>query len=194
MRRVFYATLLVALACQIGNRALAQTDVKEQLLPSHEVWGISGFTMTLVLGSRTEKDDPTLPPAIASAVEPIRRELAINGFKMLDAQWSVAAPAVSLRLRGPGERRYRLTLKAGQITKGRVVISQCVLQEDTSTLNQPDAIGEPRSADPASTLPKGTVINATFSMGYGETVVVGTTGIDKDESLILLLTAKQRSN
>lgn len=170
--------------------AVGQPVESRSPVPSSLPSQLAGFSVVLVLGDRQEHQasaDP-LPADASRALDDVRALLPFKSYRMVDAQWTLGADRAPMKLRGPEGRLYAFLLKASLLVPGRVAVSLCRLwelapQNSRSTLpsglagsgGQPDA--------PA-------LIDTSFGMKVGETVVVGTSEFQGSGALVILLTAK----
>jgi hypothetical protein len=171
---------------------------------------LNGFSVVLVEGS-TSGGSATegVPAAAAKALADMKDFLPYKSYRLLDTQWTLGAGRIASRLRGAGTQEYDLVLSASgglrlvaapfgeyttmhpanraiqQLPPGQVTISQFSLREADPLAPR---AGAPAAPKPAFDRP-GSLINTSFSMNVGETVVVGTSRLQGDKALIVLLTA-----
>jgi hypothetical protein len=178
--------------------------------------GLRGFSVVLVQGDlKTGATSDNVPAAAAKALADLKDFLPYRNYRLLDTQWTVGSGHIAGRLRGAEGKEYdvELTTQRGSTSDTPVTVTRFVLHEVVP--NAPNA-----SVDRLSSLvtnglvapsqiqqlndqsrSRGTfgalfgsraVIDTTFSMNIGETVVVGTSRLQGDTALIVLLTAVSR--
>lgn len=173
------------------QRAMPRTpspDEKGQPMPQ-------GFSVVLVLGDNqlTSMAD-NVPAAARKALADIKDFLPYRGYRLLDAQWILGSTRSTSRLRGPDDQEYELTLRSVAAAGGHIHVT-FALQEPGPTvvaLRKLEADEAARRGTPAIAPAARThdVIETSFAMDIGETVVVGTSRIrGGDKALIALLTA-----
>jgi hypothetical protein len=159
--------LVVLMVCFLGVVTVAQ-----------ESKPVVGFSVVLVLGE-VQGDMPSqgLSTAAQKALADIREFLPYKGYRVLDSQW-VAGSALGEsrgRVRGADQRDYEFQLDTfpAQIP-GKAVTHSSPLS---------------RARFQLTTLGSSRLLDSTFSITPGETVVVGTSRLQGDSALIVLLTA-----
>jgi hypothetical protein len=160
-----------------------------------------------------------LSPAAAKALADLRDFLPYKSFRLLDTQWTIGTGRMTGRLRGPEGKIYALDVTQGLAVGDptSVTISRFVVSEVTSASggrpqsltfsNSAEAPGHHGDApspfsqsqdasghhgDAAASWYLGQaspLMDASFRMKVGETVVVGTSHLQGDTALIVLLTA-----
>jgi hypothetical protein len=162
-------------------------DEKGQPMPQ-------GFSVVLVLGDNqlTSMAD-NVPTAARKALADIRDFLPYRGYRLLDAQWILGSSHSSSRLRGPDDQEYELSLRSVP-GGGHIHVTFALLEGGAVlALRKEEAAAEAmRRETPAiaTAIARRGVIETSFAMDIGETVVVGTSRIrGGDKALIALLTA-----
>jgi hypothetical protein len=169
-----------------------------------------GFSVVLALGdSQSTTVAENVPAAARKALADMKDFLPYRGYRLLDAQWILGSQRSTSRLRGPDDQEYQLTLKTTQVAGGRVsVVFQLQESSALTMIGMRDAADEaaarkaaeqelqarlPSEGPPRIAFGGRSVIDTTFSMDIGETVVVGTSRMrGGDKALIALLTAVPR--
>jgi hypothetical protein len=177
---------------------------------------LSGFSVSLVEGDLegTGATD-ALTAAAAKALADLRDFLPYRSYRLLDTQWTLGSGKLSSRLRGPGGREYELQLQtsyphyafgfeAGEARRAvgsarasrmspsaQVSISRFVLREAGAGAGTGGLEPIARMGDVAS-VGGAPLIDTSFRMDVGETVVVGTSRLQGSTALIVLLTAVGR--
>jgi hypothetical protein len=154
-----------------------------------------GFSVILATGD-LQGGTPArdLPPAASKALADMSQFLPYKSYELLDAQWILGSPRSTARLRGPDNREYELELRTVPRPDQSVRIDfnlrdpqspfAAVAPARTAAPNRPAAVRILRQS--------GRIIDTTFNMDVGETVVVGTSRLQGDKALIVLLTAVGR--
>lgn len=204
---------ILSIACAL---AIGSTGIDAQ-----EAKGLQGYSVVLLLGEvqgTTVADG--LSPSARKALADIKDFLPYKGYRVLDTQWIAGterAPMMQLRLRGLGDQEYEFTMgsKMGSqtITPGMALASSITLRTPSidaptrasatarlSMLEDKIRSGGPGVAEAQrevsqirQTLAAGQqLIATTVSVGVGETVVVGTSRVQGDKALVVLLTAVAR--
>jgi hypothetical protein len=167
---------------------------------------LRGISVVLVEGDlATVTSNSTLPAAAAKALADMKDFLPYKGYRVLDTQWTLGAGRIAVRLRGTGGHEYDLELTASYPhydTQAR--IRQLAARGIMSTTTAESGIAglsitefKLRDANrmsantPSLTLKQddAALIATAFRMDVGETVVVGTSRLQGDKALIVLLTA-----
>src|SRR5262249_37204762 len=130
---------------------------------------VLGYSLVLLLG---ETESAPLPDGLSAparkALADIKDFLPFKSYRILDTQWSAGSESgavVSGRLRGLSETQL-FTFKL-----------------NASRLNQHFLLWKDEATGGSSI-----ILDATFTQHVGETVVVGTSKIQADKALIVLLT------
>jgi hypothetical protein len=182
---------------------------------------LQGYSVVLLLGEGQGTAVPEgLSPSARKALTDIKDFLPYKGYRVLDTQWIAGterAPLMQLRLRGLGDQEYEFAMGSkmgGQtITPGMPLASSVTLR--TPAIDPPtraattsrlamleDRIRDGKTASAETqreaaqlrqVLAGGQeLIGTTVSIGIGETVVVGTSRVQGDKALVMLLTAVPR--
>lgn len=207
---VALATPAAAQVAEVRPRGAAPTVVTVQGRPQ-----LNGFSVVLVEGA-TSGGTATegVPAAAAKALADLKDFLPYKSYRLLDTQWTLGSGRMSNRLRGPDGRDYHVSLLA-QISpfalrttdhgvtrayeiegRGRISVSSFTLSDATGK-SVAQLADESRRASlwekgwlpAAAAAADDPLINTSFSMNVGETVVVGTSRLQGDKALIVLLTA-----
>jgi hypothetical protein len=148
---------------------------------------VQGFSVVLVLGDvqGAASTDP-MPSGARAALADMKDFLPYKSYRVLDTAWIQGSSGMHLarsRVRGPDNQGYQLSLLPRvMVTTGAPTIQM------RFTLTEPGEAtpGKEQGASPS------TIIETTFSIDPGETVVVGTSRVKGDRALIALLTAVRR--
>jgi hypothetical protein len=174
--------------------------------------GLRGFSVVLVQGDlKTGAASENVPAAATKALADLKDFLPYRSYRLLDTQWTMGSGHMAGRLRGPEGKEYdlELTSQRGPASDTPVTVSRFVLREiapnaSTDRLSGLAARGlitrsRAQVTDQnksrgvfATVMGSRPVIDTTFSMNIGETVVVGTSRLQGDTALIVLLTAVSR--
>ena len=203
-------TLAIAMVALVTPAAAQVTSARPQTVTT--VAGRSqlrGFSVVLVEGSTTGTTAiDGVPAAAAKALADLKDFLPYKSYRLLDTQWTLGAGRIASRLRGVGTQEYDLVLSAGgglrvvqpfgdytaehpvsmraaqRVQPGQVTVSQFSLREADPQGSRASAPSAPKQEPDRAGL-----INTSFNMEVGETVVVGTSRLQGDKALIVLLTA-----
>ena len=201
-----------------GTPAFGQTGTTVPVSPwanyalqSEAVSGLKGFSVVLVEGDiRGAAPNDSVPAAAAKALADLKDFLPYKSYRLIDTQWTLGSNRVSSRLRGAEGQEYDLTLStagaafqfattrsrsldSASDSKGSVVVSTFVLRHAGAVPDRAAALISKGLMSPSS--PEGraaraaSLIDTSFRMDIGETVVVGTSRLQGDKALIVLLTA-----
>ena len=159
----------------------------------------NGFSVVLVIGNTLAPGTSggsasldTLPTPVRKALDDLKDFLPYRSYELLDSQWSLGSNMTVSRLRGVDNKEYALRLESRPTPTG-LFINQFLLTEN---LNDPLAAAAAETERRNNFLRwiSTAVINTSFSMDVGETVVVGTSRLQGSRALIVLLTAVPRSS
>jgi hypothetical protein len=149
-----------------------------------------GFSVILAVGD-LQGGAPTrdLPPAASKALADMSQFLPYKSYELLDARWILGSPRSTSLIRGPENREYELELRTSARSDSEVQID-FNLRDPRQAF--PFVAGRGfRNGSGTVRVAKhpGRIIDTTFNMDVGETVVVGTSRLQGDKALIVLLTA-----
>jgi hypothetical protein len=179
--------------------------------------GPQAFSVVLVVGEvGNAAAVDNVPPAARKALNDMKDFLPYKSYRLLDTQWTLCCgretTPIYSRLRGLDDQEYELRVQASVIQtstasaptvvvrefwlsetpyrnaaelanlRKRLEAGKNVTDEERKIIEGELAVGARRSSNR-------TIMNASFSMEVGETVVVGTSRIHGDKALIALLTA-----
>jgi hypothetical protein len=149
-----------------------------------------GFSVILAVGD-LQGGTPArnLPEAASKALADLSQFLPYKSYELLDAQWILGSPRSTGRLRGPENREYELVLRTTPRAENGVHID--------FNLHEPglpfgSLMGRKVTGGGTQVVlarQPGRLIDTSFTMDVGETVVVGTSRLQGDKALIVLLTA-----
>jgi hypothetical protein len=172
---------------QIAAIALALA-MSAALVQAQEAKRVQGFSVLLLLGETqgTTQPDNISAPA-RKALADIKDFLPYKSFRVLDTLWLAGSDNgnKSGRLRGPDEtadrdqQTYDFELRTFQRVPGAAPGTQ------DGSLNRAQFKLVARAANGGPIV----MLDNSFNIGAGETVVVGTSRVQGDKALIVLLTA-----
>lgn len=168
----------ILLACALATPAHAQ-EAK-----------LRGFSVVLLLGEQTGSMIPPkgLSPSAQRAIADIKEFLPYKSYQVLDTQWVAGSEAGNSkgRIRGLEQKEFEFDLETwpehlarkpgganGPLARARFLL----MTLPTGMLANGAPIG------------KVTMLDNSFAIKPGETVVVGTSRVQGDNALIVLLTA-----
>lgn len=209
---------IVAAVCLAGVAAgppVAAQPFKKTVYEGVDTSVIQGFGVALVLGDLQGSASPeSLPVGARKALADLRDFLPYKSYRLLDAQWIMCCGearggGIAGRLRGLDEQTYgfdvqvigtsgsrlslRFSLRDDTFKKGPAKFGDDVAVEIAPKQQQQEKAAADDKPKTVMIPPKGSMIDSTFSMDVGETVVIGTSGLKGDKALIALLTAARRS-
>ncbi len=161
------------------SRALAKEDGNPR--------GQSFQLLLLAAGSKTRGGGPEIPANVQKALADLKSFLPFKGYELLDSTWMRATQdrVTETRLVGRDGASYSATLVFRAPSSGDLFIDGFRLKAEPFTPTSPGGVKESRNTRPGRDL-----IQTTFGIKTGETVVVGTSRVeDSDEALVVLLTA-----
>ncbi len=152
-----------------------------------------GFSVILAVGDiQGTTAVRNLPEAASKALADMSQFLPYKSYELLDAQWILGSPRSIGLLRGPENREYHLELSTVPRGDNAVQIDfnlRDSRQPFTTVYTPGREVAASRPAGVRVLKQSGRVIDTTFTMDVGETVVVGTSRLQGDKALIVLLTA-----
>lgn len=201
-----------ALACALAAGVAAAASAQPP--KPFETPSVHGFNVALVLGDLQGTSSPdSLPIGAKKALADIRDFLPYKSYRLLDTQWilccgsSKAGIGVSGRLRGISDARgsdeqvYSFTVTVLNVSGSQLSVrflmsdgAPSALKKLAGSDNAPadKELQRVEEALRAAGSTKGAVIDSTFSMEIGETVVIGTSSLKGDKALVAVLTAAKR--
>ena len=151
-----------------------------------------GFSVILALGD-LQGGAPArdLPPAASKALADMSQFLPYKSYQLLDARWLLGSPRATALIRGPENREYELELRTSSKSDSEVQIDFYLRDPRQAFPFLPGRGLRTGTSTRAVRIVKrpGRIIDTTFNMDVGETVVVGTSRLQGDKALIVLLTA-----
>jgi hypothetical protein len=175
---------------------------------------VHGFSVALVLGDlQGSGTADTLPPGARKALTDMREFLPYKSYRLLDTQWILCCgggknsrETVSGRLRGVDDQQYAFSIEVGwsgprlSLRFSLRDVSEPLMKKSITTkldevrVYQPASSVKVEEAAPAQSPKANTaVIDSTFLMDVGETVVIGTSSVKGDKALVALLSAAPRA-
>jgi hypothetical protein len=149
-----------------------------------------GFSVILAVGD-LQGGAPTrdLPPAASKALADMSQFLPYKSYELLDARWILGSPRSTSLIRGPENREYELELRTSARSDSGVQIG-FNLRDPRQAFPFVGGRGFRNGSEMVRVVKHpGRIIDTTFNMDVGETVVVGTSRLQGDRALIVLLTA-----
>jgi hypothetical protein len=143
--------------------------------------------LLLAAGGKARGGGPEIPANVQKALADLKGFLPFKGYELLDSTWMRATQdrVTEARLIGRDGASYSVTLLFRAPSSGDLFIDGFRLKAEPFTPASPGGIKETRNTRPGRDL-----IQTTFGIKTGETVVVGTSRVeDSDEALVVLLTA-----
>jgi hypothetical protein len=205
----FRSWIAGAIVCVVASGAAAQS-VKKESDPSAPA-KVHGFNVALVLGEMQGGSTlETLPQAAKKALVDMRDFLPYKSYRMLDSQWILCCggsklgeqPVVSGRLRGVDDQQYAFSIEVHGGSPLKLSLGFWLRELFDPVKKTPSkSAKDPEPGDVQRQLEEtlrafgskqGAVIDSTFSMDVGETVVIGTSSLKGEKALIALLTAAKR--
>ena len=163
--------------------------VMATVVQAQESSRVQGFSVVLILGeAQGSVPSQGLSAPAQKALAEIRDFLPYKGYRVLDTQW-VAGSAFGNsrgRIRGIDQKDYEFKLDTFPNDVGAArpgapgALSQARFQLTTPAMGFTTSGGK---------LGVETLLDSTFAIKSGETVVVGTSRVQGDTALIVLLTA-----
>jgi len=145
------------------------------------------FQLLLLAAGSKARGGPEIPANVQKALADLKGFLPFKGYELLDSTWMRATQdrVTEARLIGRDGASYAATLLFRAPSSGDLFIDGFRLKAEPFTPTSPGGAKEPRNTRPGRDL-----IQTTFGIKTGETVVVGTSRVeDSDEALVVLLTA-----
>ena len=143
--------------------------------------------LLLAAGGKARSGGPEIPANVQKALAELKGFLPFKGYELLDSTWMRATQdrVTEARLIGRDGASYEATLLFRAPSSGDLFIDGFRLKAEPFTPTSPGGAKETRNTRPGRDL-----IQTTFGIKTGETVVVGTSRVeDSDEALVVLLTA-----
>jgi hypothetical protein len=140
------------------------------------------FHIIVLAATQTASTPSDLPPGAQRAVEDIRAFLPYEGFRVLDTGWLKTARYGRTTLTGPTGFNVELRFRGNPSSGEPILVDGFEMSsiKETYTTN-----GELNRVHQS-------IVDTSFSISVGETVVVGTSKLNDDEeptALVILLTA-----
>jgi len=143
--------------------------------------------LLLAAGGKARSGGPEIPANVQKALAELKGFLPFKGYELLDSTWMRGTQdrVTEARLVGRDGAVYDVTLLFRAPSSGDLFIDGFRLKAEPFTPTSPGGARETRNTRPGREL-----IQTTFGIKTGETVVVGTSRVeDSDEALVVLLTA-----
>ena len=144
------------------------------------------FRLVLLLAGDDFPTDLKLPPQETRALADIKQFLPYKGYRLLDSGWIRSGERASLRLGTEPTFEMEMHFEWNSASGGREI------QVDRFRLNSAFAYQRQEDGKTRVVGSPHQLIQSSFSMKVGETVVVGTSKLNgKGEALVVLLTAEE---
>jgi hypothetical protein len=189
MTRTFIAGLATVLI--VGSAGLvAQGQQSPPTAPPR----FNGFGVSLVLGEMQGSAAPAkLPPGAARALADLKDFLPYRNYRVLDTLWMPQSDSTPQKLHGVESAEYQLSISGAEVSAGSVKVGTVSLygvgvDARTNTLYQQGVISK-GAFDAAFVNQRSPLISTSFTINFDETIVVGTSRLQGDRALILLITA-----
>jgi hypothetical protein len=143
--------------------------------------------LLLAAGTKPRGGGPEVPANVQKALAELKGFLPFKGYELLDSTWMRGTQdrVTEARLVGRDGAVYDVTLLFRAPSSGDLFIDGFRLKAEPFTPTSPGGAMETRNTRPGRDL-----IQTTFGIKTGETVVVGTSKAENsDEALVVLLTA-----
>lgn len=162
---------------------IVQALAREDAAPPTQV-----FQLHLLEGATAAAGAPPgdLPAGARKALDDLRGFLPYRSYRLLDAAWLPTTSTVRARLVGDRGASYEAELRfrrVGALEEKQLFVDGFRLREEGSSPALVDEKGRDR--------PPRELLNTSFGLDIGETIVVGTSRVDgaSDRALVILLTA-----
>lgn len=179
MRDWLTAIVLMSLVFGLAQpKASARQQVASGNQVAVEESKLRGFTVSLVLGEiESGRTAGTFSPAAAKALADLKDFLPYKSYRLLDTTWMIGLTSTNQFLRDADGQQHGFFLRSTLISPSAVKVDMLRLWGVASSA--------PKSSPEL-------LIDTSFNLKVGETIVVGTSRIDSDRGLILLVTAASR--
>jgi hypothetical protein len=179
MRRWLTAVVLVFLGWGLAQ---ATAVARQQSAPGSQITledsKLRGFTVTLALGViEGGRATGTFTPSATKALADLKDFLPYKSYRLLDTVWMIGLNGPHQFLRGTDGQKHELAMQSTLLAPSAVRVGLLRLWDTASS---------------DSKAPTQLLIDTNFNLKVGETVVVGTSRIDSDRGLVLLVTAAAR--
>jgi hypothetical protein len=176
----------ISVRADVGvHEKIARALAREDAAPRTQVFQI----LLLEAGAGPAQAPPELPADAARALADLQGFLPYTSYRLLDSVWVRATRGVRARLVAGGGASLETTLefrRVGDSSADRLFVDAFRLREEGDSPALVNAKGERRG-------PR-MLLDTSFELAVGETIVVGTSRIDgADQALVILLTAAPES-
>jgi hypothetical protein len=187
----------MCVAVATGAGASAQSPYAAKPIETVNSSAVRGFSVALVLGDMQGALTPdNMPNGARKALVDLRDFLPYKSYRLLDTQWLLCCgdskAGISGRLRGLDDQTYGFIVDVLGVHGSKLSLRFSLRDDVFKKPGKPGDILEDVARPPAP--PKGPILDSTFSMEVGETVVIGTSALKGDKALIALLTAAPRNS
>jgi hypothetical protein len=157
----------------------AQTDIPDGQTAAANLSRLRGFVITLALGDVRPGSSPgTFTPAAAKALADMKDFLPYKSYRPLDTIWLIGLSWPHQTLEGVDGQKHELYMRVLTVSPTAVKVDMLRLWDAAPATPQK--------------MPAPPLIDTSFTIKVGETVVVGTSRLDGGRALILLVTAAAR--
>jgi len=193
-----------------GTVPLERTGVSRPASPS--ALGLQGYSVVLVVGDmQASGSGETVPPAARKALTDMQAFLPYKRYQLLDAAWMLCCGAfrapIAGRMRGPEDREYSYSIETTGAEDNKLTVRftmrevEAAMSTNSSSSVTAGGSGSRSTSGSISAqhaltadggltpVGRGALLDSTFSIAVGETVVIGTSRLKGDQALIALLTA-----
>jgi len=175
--------------------AAVQEKVARALAKEDGVPFTQSFQVLLLSAStKAQSSGAEIPANVQKALADLKGFLPFKSYQLLDAVWMRATqdrPAEGHVATGRGGPDYRVRLRfrnLGSPQDRSLFVDAFSLMEEPSAPKPPAP--EEKKGEAATPRPSRSLIDTSFGLKEGETIVVGTSKVDgADEALVVLLTA-----
>lgn len=166
-------TVVIGSIASPGHQLHAQTPARSVAVDESK---LRGFVVTLALGeSEPGKTAGAFTPAATKALADLKDFLPYKSYRLLDTVWMLGLNGPHQFLRGADGDKREFYMRSALVSATEVKVELLRLWDIPPT-------------KPESTAPP-LLIDTSFNLTVGETVVVGVSRLDSTRGLILLVTA-----
>ena len=179
MRRWLTAVVLMSLVFGLAQpKAVAGQQAASGSQVAVEDSKLRGFGVILVLGEiESGRTAGTFTPAAAKALADLKDFLPYKSYRLLDTVWMIGLDGPHQFLRDADGQKHGFSMRSTLLSPSAVKVDMLRLWGVASS--------DPKHSSEV-------LIDTNFNLKVGETIVVGTSRIDSDRGLILLVTAASR--
>jgi hypothetical protein len=138
---------------------------------------LKGFAISLVLGDVQSGSSEVLTPGAEKALADMKGFLPYKTYRTLDTAYQIGLNGPHLQLKGVDGQKHEFFMRS-------TVVSPTVIKVDLLRLWDVPGVDSRNSSSGPNVL-----IDTSFKLDLGETVVVGTSRLDGGRALLVVLTA-----